>query len=500
MNKKIAVIGAGLTGIGCLVELRRAGHAVRLYEQNDDIGGVWHPSNCYSGLSIHAPAVTFEYHDFPLPSLLDKSKRITSGQVFLYLKSYFTHHGLYRFSEFNSKVDRISYSTRSGKTRLGLRRADGTVASEEFDYVVHTHGFAARNVPRIDNSKAFNGRILHSFDVNDQCIDEIVRANSRVVLVGGSKTATDLILRFHQHAYHVHWLYRRNYWFIRSDPLINVIADRLAGKRGNLFHRAMFLLGDLLGARRPALHLALWRASGLLHTFGPKHWDFRKYHRGRIDSAAMSVLRKYDQAHGMTGEIQSFAPGGLILTDGRFVECDTVIFCTGSSPHGSLPDVDIDGVPVALPSVRAMYRARVIPQLPGLIFTAMHLLSFGVVNGLMSGRWVARYVESGLTAGELEREATRFDRAFFSSGSYLFDSSGHFNVTAGAMLAPFFRSGELSKREYVKWLWRSSSATAGVPPLDFRAPSARAAPVVAGAASLRRRAPPSRSAGSEASR
>ena len=49
MSMRVAVVGGGLTGIGCLVELLDAGHDVRLYERNDDIGGVWHPSNCYSG-------------------------------------------------------------------------------------------------------------------------------------------------------------------------------------------------------------------------------------------------------------------------------------------------------------------------------------------------------------------------------------------------------------------------------------------------------------------
>ena len=42
MNK-IAIIGAGWVGLGCLRKLRDEGHQVDLFEQKNDVGGTWHP-------------------------------------------------------------------------------------------------------------------------------------------------------------------------------------------------------------------------------------------------------------------------------------------------------------------------------------------------------------------------------------------------------------------------------------------------------------------------
>lgn len=471
MTKRVAVIGAGLTGIGCLAELRRAGYDARLYERNDDIGGVWHPSNCYSGLSLHGASAAFEYHDFPLPGTVDKSRPISSAEVYDYLRTYFHHKDLYRHSEFNVSVQKISWSSLKREFTLQMvKRGVDEAQSATFDYIVYTHGFSARTLPEIEGAERFAGQVFHSFDMTEATLAELVRSGRKVVLVGGSKTATDLILRFDRHGYQVKWLYRKNYWFLRSDVLIKILSSRLAGRSNGWFRRTVVFAGDLLGTKLPRLQLALWRAFGLVHTFGARHWDFTKFHRGRIEAAAMSKLSGYAERNGVTGEIAGFAKEGVKLADGRTLACDVVVFCTGSSPHGSLIEIEKDGVPFDLVAAKGMYRSRVIPALPRLIFTAFHIFSFGVVNGLMTGRWVMKFIESDFSEKYLSKHAASFDPSFFARPSVLFDSSRPINVNLSEMLSPFFKSGELSQREYFKWLWHVTFATGGVEPLDFAGP------------------------------
>jgi thioredoxin reductase len=471
MKKKIAIVGGGLTGIGCLVELLQAGHDARLYERNDDIGGVWHPSNCYSGLSLHGASAAFEYYDFPLPDFVDKSRPISSAQVYDYLRRYFRHKNLEAHSEFETSIEKISYSQATQKFTLHIvRRGDAGTHTAEFDYVVYTHGFVARTLPRVDGADLFAGQILHSFDLTEAKLVEFVRVNKKIVVVGGSKTATDIILRLHHHDLPATWLYRKNYWFIRSEPLIEILTQRLSGRSGGFVRRAVFVIGDFLGTKMPRVHLALWRAFGFAHTFGAKHWDFTKYHRGRIETAAMSQLKQCADQHGMIGEIASFTKDGLTLQDGRALACDVVIFCTGSGAHQDLIMVEKNGRALELTEVRRMYRSRVIPEIPKLIFTAFHLFSFGVVNGLMTGRWIARYIDSEFSEAYLAEHATTYDPPFFAQPSYLFNSSKPFNVSASEMLTPFFQSGEFSKWGYFRWLWQVSFAPKGVPPLDIAAP------------------------------
>jgi dimethylaniline monooxygenase (N-oxide forming) len=471
MTKRIAVVGGGLTGIGCLAELVRAGHDVSMYERNDDIGGVWHPSNCYSGLALHGASAAFEYHDFPLPAGIDKSRPISSPQVFAYLRDYFRHAGLYARAEFNVAAEQVAYSRATGKSTLRLRHTGSDeVRQEEFDYVVYTHGFAARTLPHIKGADRFAGELLHSFDLSEEKLAELARTGRKVVVVGASKTATDMVLRFHRHRHPVTWLYRKNYWFMRSDVLIDIHARKAVGLSEGRFRRALLFAGDLIGTKAPRLHLALWRAFGLAHTFGPRHWDFTKYHRGRIEDAPMAILRECAARDSVIGEIASISRTGLVLKDGASVDCDTIVFCTGSSGHNSLLAVEKDGLPFDLKAVRRLYRARVIPEIPNVIFTAFHLFSFGVVNGLMTGKWIEKFIQGGFTEAYLAKHADLSKKPFFTGPSYLFDSSKAFNAGAAAMFEPFFKSGELSKKGYFTWLWQISFATEGVKPLELRSP------------------------------
>lgn len=120
--KKIAIVGAGWCGIGCLKGLLELGYEnIDVYEVNDDVGGVWHPSSCYWGLSIHSTAATIEYHDFPLPSNIDRIERIKSEQVYNYISSYCKNKDLYKYMKFNCKLQRISYNKDSKETTLSFK-------------------------------------------------------------------------------------------------------------------------------------------------------------------------------------------------------------------------------------------------------------------------------------------------------------------------------------------------------------------------------------------
>lgn len=471
MPKRVAVIGGGVTGIGCLTELVNAGYDARLYERNDDIGGVWHPVNCYSGLALHGASAAFEYHNFPLPKSVDKARPISSPEVYEYLKAYFAHKGLYSRAEFKTEVEAISYSRSSRIYKVRLRRRGAAdVRTQDFDYVVYTHGFTARTLPVIRGAESFAGQTLHSFDVTETKLVELVRAGRKVVLVGGSKTATDLILRFRRHQHDIQWLCRKNYWFLRSDPLIDIVTGRMSGRSWGGYRRVALFLGDLIGSRLPRVQLAVWRACGLVDTFGPRHWDFTKFHRGRIDDASMSTLRECFQECGIVGEIGRLSKSALELEDGTELPCDVVVFCTGSSPHRSMLPIEYDDAPFDLRSVVRMYRERVIPELPGLIFTAFHFFALGVVNGLTTGRWVVQFIRGEFDESYLADHSRTYDPPFFLQPSLLFDSVRPMNVRSAEMLAAFFRSGEISKSAYCKWLWEFASATGGIQPLDIGAP------------------------------
>ena len=65
---RVAIIGAGMSGIGMAAKLRKAGiESFRIYEKWDDIGGTWH-ANTYPGLTCDIPSRYYCYTFAPNPN------------------------------------------------------------------------------------------------------------------------------------------------------------------------------------------------------------------------------------------------------------------------------------------------------------------------------------------------------------------------------------------------------------------------------------------------
>jgi cation diffusion facilitator CzcD-associated flavoprotein CzcO len=79
-HKKIAVIGAGVSGIVATKWLIEAGHQVKTFEQAGDIGGNWYyisldnhdsahevSSSCYENLTSITTSNSMSFEGFPMP-------------------------------------------------------------------------------------------------------------------------------------------------------------------------------------------------------------------------------------------------------------------------------------------------------------------------------------------------------------------------------------------------------------------------------------------------
>ena len=53
---RVAVIGAGWSGLAIAARLRELGVPFQGFEEKDDVGGTWHPSRRYADLELHTPA------------------------------------------------------------------------------------------------------------------------------------------------------------------------------------------------------------------------------------------------------------------------------------------------------------------------------------------------------------------------------------------------------------------------------------------------------------
>ena len=64
---RIAIIGAGISGIAAANILKKSGHDVVVFEKSTDVGGVW--AVAYPEVSLQNTGLQYRLSDFPWPRL-----------------------------------------------------------------------------------------------------------------------------------------------------------------------------------------------------------------------------------------------------------------------------------------------------------------------------------------------------------------------------------------------------------------------------------------------
>jgi cyclohexanone monooxygenase len=431
-SKQIAIIGAGWSGLQIAIVLRECGRDVRVFEQLDDVGGTWHPAKAYAGLAIHTPSFRCQFHDFDGWRDKDRLSRLPAPDVFENCRAFADAKGLRPLIAFRHRVLAIRYDSATRVSRVTVRNdATGEERTEEFDFVVSTQ-FNSPRMPTWPGQERFTGEIVHSSAMKSEMLDRIVREKLRVVLVGGSKAATDIALLLVKAGAPFTWLLRRMYWFLSYDK---GYWDAARARRARRFHGLIYFAGLGL-ARGPVstrLIFRLWRLTGLLHTPGRVPPDETAFHHGWLDEEQVRTLRtRTDQIY---GEIATLDGRTVHTADGQRLDCDVLVCATGCDPVASPIALFADDVPIRYQDVEYVYRASVIPEMPRLCFTGYSMFGFGPLNGYHRAAWILRYLEQNLGTDQL-REVARADGDapfLFRRGSFLFDGSANLLTTVKAM-------------------------------------------------------------------
>jgi glycine/D-amino acid oxidase-like deaminating enzyme len=150
-SPRVAIIGAGMSGIGMAAKLRLAGiESFRIYEKSDDVGGTWH-ANTYPGLTCDVPSRYYSYTFAPNPNW---SHVYSPGrEIWAYLDRVARDFELY---------DRIALRTDVAEAnwadgRWLLRTSNGEEV--EYDFIVTAAGGLVHTVkPNIPGLDSFGAR------------------------------------------------------------------------------------------------------------------------------------------------------------------------------------------------------------------------------------------------------------------------------------------------------------------------------------------------------
>ena len=268
---RIAIVGAGVSGLATAKVLTTTGHDVTVFEKCDDIGGVWSASRRYPSVSTQDDRVTYSYSDFPMPASYPE---YPSGELVQeYLERYAEHNGLHPLIEFGTEV--LSAELVDDDARWDLQVAGPTGRSEEsFDYLVAAHGtYSSAHVPEWPGRSEFEaaGGIV----VTPSSLGTGALLDGRdVVIVGWGKTACDLAVVAAQRARsatlvvrQVHWKYPKRIGrrLTAQHLLLTRVGEHLIaapyrstlGRLGNQVTRLPRKMLALLLARSVARQLGL---------------------------------------------------------------------------------------------------------------------------------------------------------------------------------------------------------------------------------------------------
>jgi trimethylamine monooxygenase len=212
MNKRVAIIGAGPSGLAQLRAFQSAQAKgadipeLVCFEKQADWGGMWNYTwrtgldehgepvhgSMYRYLWSNGPKECLEFADYTFDEHFGRPMGSYPPREVLwdYIKGRVEKAGVRKYIRFNTAARLVSYdeNTRKFTVTAHDHEKDLTYA-EQFDWVVVASGhFSSPNVPYFEGFESFGGRVLHAHDFRDA----LEFKGKDVLIVGASYSAEDI--------------------------------------------------------------------------------------------------------------------------------------------------------------------------------------------------------------------------------------------------------------------------------------------------------------------
>jgi cation diffusion facilitator CzcD-associated flavoprotein CzcO len=337
---RVAIVGAGFSGIGMGAALQRAGHEYAIFERAGDLGGVWQ-RNTYPGACCDVPSYVYSYS---WAQRRDWSRPCSpQAEIQGYLHEVATEQRVIGKIRFGTEVTEARWDQARLKWRLTLRRsAPDRADAYEADALVLGCGQLSRpSWPEIPGSHEFAGRSFHSaqWDHDHDLTGE------RVAVIGTGASAIQFIPEIAQRVARLD-VYQRSAPYVlprRNDEYpepVRTLLRRLPGVQ-RLRRYGMCGVMELLtfGFTRSRVANALVRAWSVSFMRLQLRGDRRLRRRARPDypfgckrilfsSSYLPALRR-DNVELVSDQIDRITPTGVVTRDGTERQVDTIIWGTG---------------------------------------------------------------------------------------------------------------------------------------------------------------------------
>ncbi|KAH3798397.1 flavin-containing monooxygenase 5-like isoform X2 [Dreissena polymorpha] len=326
---KVAIIGAGASGLTAIKCCLDEGLVPTCYERSEELGGLWNykddvrpgQGSVMKSTVINTSKEMMCYSDFPIPA--EFPVFMHNKYVMQYFKMYAKQFGLENYIQFSTEIVSLKRSKEFSSTgQWDITVKHKTTGKEEehvYDAVLVCTGHHADvHIPQFPGLDRFRGKVLHSHDFRHTAGYE----GKRVLIVGIGNSGGDAAVELSRVASQVFLSTRRGSW------ILNRVADHgLPLDMANL-SRFTTTLASLMP------NLAQSFAEGqlnkkfdhALYSLKPKHRIFQQHPMvnddlpNRIACGAINIK----------SNVMEFTENGVQFDDGTFVDdIDVVILATG---------------------------------------------------------------------------------------------------------------------------------------------------------------------------
>ncbi|XP_028936180.1 flavin-containing monooxygenase 5-like [Ornithorhynchus anatinus] len=218
-QKKVAVIGAGISGLGAIKCCLEEGLEPTCFEKSDDIGGLWRfrektedgAPSIYRSVTINTSKEMSCFSDFPIPDHFPNYMH--NSQLLEYLRMYATHFDLLKHISFQTEV--VSVRKRPDFPSSGqwdvTTEAAGKKESHVFDGILVCSGHHTEPHLPLDSFPGINRFKGHYFHSREYKSPEEF-AGKRVVVIGVGNSGADVAVELSHTAKQVFLSTRQGAW------------------------------------------------------------------------------------------------------------------------------------------------------------------------------------------------------------------------------------------------------------------------------------------------
>ena len=399
----VAIVGAGLSGIGAACHLQEEcpERTFAILEAREAIGGTWDLFR-YPGIRSDSDMFTLGYEFRPWRA----AQSLADGPSILsYVRETSREHGVDERIRFNRRVVRADWSSADARWTLYVERTDGggsetltcSFLFANTGYYRYDEGYT----PGLAGIDRFRGPVVHP----QHWPEDLDCAGKRVVVIGSGATAVTLVPALAESAARVTMLQRSPSYILSippEDPLARLVRrlapERLAYRLVRAKNIALASILFRVCRRAPRLMAKLLRA-GVANRL-PEGYDVETHFTPRyrpwdqrlcfVPGGDLFDAIADGRAEVVTDTIDTFTERGVRLASGAELEADIVVTATGLNllMLGGI-GLTVDGRDVEL-SQAVAYKGMMLCGVPNMTFTVGYTNASWTLKADLVARYTCR--------------------------------------------------------------------------------------------------------------